>query len=174
MEFEDAISLMKADYLQNLSTAQVWADLGCGTGLFSKALSAFLPTGSKIFAIDKELQSGIISPKKDITIIFQQGDFTNMDFDFGNLAGVLMANSLHYVRNKEALIRQYADRYDCNVFLIIEYDTKIPVPMWVPYPINFESLKKLFLLQGFSSVTHLHSQHSVFHHGDIYAALIRR
>ncbi|MBE7179566.1 MAG: class I SAM-dependent methyltransferase, partial [Mucilaginibacter polytrichastri] len=31
---------------------QVWADLGCGDGLFSRALAGFLAQGSTIYAVD--------------------------------------------------------------------------------------------------------------------------
>ncbi len=35
---------------------QYWADLGCGNWTFTKALSALLPAGSQITAVDRERQ----------------------------------------------------------------------------------------------------------------------
>jgi trans-aconitate methyltransferase len=38
----------------NASTPENWADLGCGSGTFTKALIDLLPAGSHITAVNQE------------------------------------------------------------------------------------------------------------------------
>ena len=50
MKINDA-KLLLPDF--SSGQAEIWADLGCGSGTFTYALSEKLPDRSKIFAIDK-------------------------------------------------------------------------------------------------------------------------
>jgi|GEM_PF-6785554 hypothetical protein len=52
MELQNAINLIVKG-INERKTSQVWADLGAGSGLFSRALSALLAPGSTIYAVDK-------------------------------------------------------------------------------------------------------------------------
>ncbi len=54
MQLTEAKDLIRCDALEGPAAA-VWADLGCGSGLFSYALPALLPAGSTVYAIDKTL-----------------------------------------------------------------------------------------------------------------------
>ena len=66
MELGEAISLIQTDeIIQDKQTT--WADLGCGSGLFTRALAGLLYTGSTIYAIDKNISS------------FQKSSFPNND-----------------------------------------------------------------------------------------------
>ena len=52
MKFHDAVSLINhPGIMSNDNTT--WADLGCGNGLFSKALASLLRPSSAVYAIDK-------------------------------------------------------------------------------------------------------------------------
>ena len=173
MKIEEAIALLETDFWRNQKKTSIWLDLGSGSGLFSTALSDLLPPGSRIVATDKQPQSPIRSLNKEVTISFQQMNFETELVSVTEVDGIMMANSLHYVEDKLSFLNRCIKGYGARVFLIIEYDTEIPVPGWVPYPISFASLRNLFTSVGFQKIEKLHERPSVFHHGNMYAALAR-
>jgi hypothetical protein len=57
MELREAISLIQTgEIIQDKQTT--WADLGCGSGLFTRALAGMLYSDSIVYAIDKNMSSG--------------------------------------------------------------------------------------------------------------------
>lgn len=163
MQLSEAISLIKTDHLSARSglrpvhESATWADLGCGTGTFTLALAALLSAPSIIHAVDKDETAlhKIPNQYNEIIIEKQQGDFVKDNLKFENLDGILMANALHYVKNKTALIQKlqsYSHENSC--FLIVEYETDAANP-WVPYPIRFQALEELFNEAGFNVVEKL-------------------
>lgn len=156
MTVTDAIKLIE----KGISAAQPqrWADLGCGSGIFIKALASLLPRGSKVIAVDKEPQN---LPD------FIQADFINDDLPHGALDGILMANSLHYVKDKAQLFQ----RFDVPKFLIVEYDTTRSNP-WVPYPISYANLEQLAIGLGYH-IEKPATQPSRFG-GTMYSALLSK
>ncbi len=175
MEVSAAIQLIKNDRLTQQNPA-TWVDLGCGSGLFTNALASLLPPGSTVYAVDKapvRLDPALTNQEVEIKIL--QLDFIREELPWNQLDGILMANSLHYVADKTALINNLSRRLQVNGhFLIVEYDTYKPVPQWVPYPISFAKLSSLFTDAGFTSVQRLGRHPSVFGRADMYAALISR
>jgi trans-aconitate methyltransferase len=121
----------------NSNEIQRWADLGCGSGTFTRALASLLLPGSVVLAVDKEQQ--------DLPH-FIQADFTKDVLDLGGLDGILMANSFHYVKDKLTLI----GRFSPKAFLIVEYDTTRSNP-WAPYPITYNDLEVLFNRLGYQT-----------------------
>ena len=86
---------------------------------------------------------------KNISIKPVQLNFENATLPFNHLDGILMANSLHYVKNKTDLLKKIKTCLNANgCFLIVEYDMEA-ANRWVPYPISFSSLTKLFHDVGF-------------------------
>jgi len=176
MQLQDAIALIThADFKP--AGKQTWADLGCGSGLFTSALASLLQPESMIYAIDNNDSATFkkISSFNKVTIQAKRLDFVTDDLAINSLDGILMANSLHYVKDKVSFLDKAA-RYmkPANSFLIVEYDTDIPVNRWVPYPVSFQSLKKLFSEAGYTSVSKLHERKSVYNSGSIYSAVITR
>jgi ubiquinone/menaquinone biosynthesis C-methylase UbiE len=171
MKIQEAIKLIEFKP-NSVSKEQVWADLGCGSGTFTLALASLLPYKSIIYAIDKNTSSLDRIPKQydNVSIIKQQGDFEKMiPFD---LDGIIMANSLHYLSNKVSFIRKIKKHFKGkSKLLIIEYDSDAP-NTWVPYPINYISLKTLFEETGFSIVKKLGEHPSLYRRSNIYSALI--
>ncbi len=174
MELNAAIQLIQNDQL-SAQTPATWADLGCGSGLFTFALAHFLQPGSIIHAIDKDPVRLPAFPSNRVEIKTLQLDFVTKKLPFQPLDGILMANSLHYVQDKTALISQLSEYLQPDgQFLIVEYDTDTPVPQWVPYPIPFRSLQRLFAAAEYSSIEHLGEHPSVYGRANMYAALISR
>jgi trans-aconitate methyltransferase len=172
MELREAISLIQTDQITQ-ETKTTWADLGCGSGLFTRALSGLLYTGSTIYAVDKSLSSfQKNSFSNQVLVSTIESDFVKDDLNLENLDGILMANALHFVRNKKSFIEKIMPYFrDAPVFLLVEYDTDLPNP-WVPYPISFTSLKKLFSEKGFNVVKKINEKKSLYRTSDLYSVLI--
>lgn len=146
---------------------QKWADLGCGSGLFSKALLSKLHDESTLCAIDK--QPVVFS---DPRINFLTMDFEKEELPLPLLDGIMMANSFHYVKSKLRLLQKLKKHLlPDGAFLLVEYDTEIP-NRWVPYPISFSSAKSLFAQAGFDSTEKINERQSVYNSSKMYAALI--
>jgi ubiquinone/menaquinone biosynthesis C-methylase UbiE len=172
MQLQQAIDLIRNKDI-DAETASVWADLGCGSGLFTNALASLLKDESTIYAVDKNLSSfDKNSFLKNISIKPVQLNFENATLPFNHLDGILMANSLHYVKNKKEFLEKlktYLNEKAC--FLMVEYDTEISND-WVPYPISFLSIKKLFNESGFGSVTKINERPSAYNRGNLYSVMI--
>ncbi|SKA44049.1 Methyltransferase domain-containing protein [Chitinophaga eiseniae] len=170
MELKEAIQLIKADY-----TAGAWADLGCGSGLFTYALANLLPAGSTIYAVDAAPVKLTARPHPaQQKIVPLQLDFVQNTLPVEGLQGILMANSLHYVKDKQALLRQLSSRLAPGAqWIFVEYDTDV-ANAWVPYPVRRNALQQLLVAEGFSRVTFLGERPSVYRSGRMYALTAMR
>lgn len=172
MELHEGIALLQHDSLYT-GSAQVWADLGCGAGFFTKALASLLPAQSMIYAIDQKLPLPAKRAATDGVIIQPlQRDFARDDLPIEQLDGILMANSLHYVKGQVAFVqkvRRYlkADHY----FLIVEYDSERANP-WVPYPLSYRALQRCFTAAGYQTIHKLQERPPVRGFAKMYTALI--
>ncbi|MBC7828207.1 MAG: methyltransferase type 11 [Chitinophagaceae bacterium] len=152
-----------------------WADLGSGSGLFSHALASLLVPGSKIFAIDKN--TGIFERHQktnEVIIETMEADFITESLKIHDLDGILMANSLHFVAGKIDFISKlssYFAKQEC--FLIVEYDMDMSNP-WVPFPISFHSLQKLFQDLDYHFIQKIDELPSRYNRSNIYSALVKR
>lgn len=172
MELEQAIRLIQNRRIDG-DTKTVWADLGCGTGLFTQALASLLAQGSTIYAVDKS-ESALrkILSHPSITIQKVAADFIYDEMNFQNLDGILMANSLHFVKDKISFLNKISHHLKSNgCYLIVEYDMDKPNP-WVPFPISFSSLQKLFKDFGNYSIHKIHEIPSRYNRANIYSALL--
>lgn len=125
-----------------------WADLGCGEGNFTLVLSDLLGPEGSVWAVDEErralerLRERIGSRNIRTT----QADFTKpLTAAEAELDGILMANSLHFVNNKDkpSVLRSLLQLLKpSGRFLLVEYDTDRGNP-WVPHPLSFESWRRL-------------------------------
>ncbi|WP_168208770.1 trans-aconitate 2-methyltransferase [Chitinophaga sp. XS-30] len=153
------------------STSLQWADLGCGEGVFSEVLAAILPARSHITGVDKMPQLLPAVMGDNVSVSFQEADFVHDALMLPPLDGILMANALHFVQEKPALIRKLEHHFaGTKRWIIVEYDHRTPNP-WVPYPLPFRDLKQLFLHSGYQKITKTGEQRSVYG-GTMYAALI--
>ncbi len=173
MKLEEAVRLIGYEFVF-FPQKQVWADLGCGSGTFTKALAVILPGNSVIYAVDKvkSVLNNIPDRFRNSAIEKINGDFTRIQLPF-NLDGILMANSLHYIEDKDLFIKKiHMNLKEKGYFLIVEYDINISTP-WIPYPVSFNSLKKLFNEEKYS-VIKLADHPSVYRKEKIYSALIMK
>ncbi len=151
--------------------AGTWLDLGAGSGTFTLALSELLPSGSTIYAIDKDKSVLNISiPNTSNKIISVQADFDNLP-EFPVLDGILMANALHYVKDPISFLQKLLRnlRLDGS-FLLIEYDIAESSP-WVPFPIPFQKWQSISSAVGLSNPELFNKRNSLYRRGTIYAAL---
>ena len=122
MNPHDAYNLIKNANI-DITHPTRWADLGCGTGIFTRALAELLFDKSHIYAIDKAPQNFLLEVNNKITIEFIQAGFKIDDLPFSNLNGIFMANSLHFIKNKKALFQKFQPYFSGNGnFIILEYD----------------------------------------------------
>ena len=174
MEINEAAAMLKNDYI-NAAKKMIWADLGCGNGTFTLALAAMLSPGSLVYAIDTNAASlqQIPSGYKQVSIEKYKADFITDELAFANIDGILMANALHYVQSKNAFLKKVAAHLkEDGSFLIVEYNTDEPVPVWVPFPVSFTTLRDLFLNAGFSTIRQLDERPSVYGHASMYSAFV--
>jgi ubiquinone/menaquinone biosynthesis C-methylase UbiE len=162
-------------FIQNVisqsENPQIWADLGCGAGLFTIALAELLPKGSKIYAVDKVSQFFPSHTEKGVYIQFIKADIENVELDLPKLDGIIMANVLHYVKHQSKMIIGLEKYFEEEKqFILIEYDHSIS-NQWVPYPIPFSALNKLFPVDTYH-IQKIHERPSIYGQGNMYSAFI--
>jgi len=118
------------------SGVQTWSDLGAGSGLFTNALSRLLPKGSTITAIDKSKSR--IKVAEGINLTIKTADFLTRGLQESD--GILMANSLHYVKDQQVFLNSLKNV--TKRVVLVEYNTDTP-NTWVPYPISFNTLRSI-------------------------------
>ena len=153
----------------------VWADLGSGSGAFTLALADLIGPKGHIYSVDKdrsalrEQERAMRSRFSSTTVHYLTADFTQR-LDLPPLDGIVMANSLHYVRKKDPvlqLVRGYLK--PGGRLLIVEYNADRG-NMWVPYPFSYRTWETLAQENGFVSTQLLATVPSRFF-GEIYSAV---
>lgn len=152
-----------------------WADLGSGGGAFTLALADLVGPTGQIYSVDKD-RSALRQQEREMrsrfpsTIVsYLVADFTQR-LDLPPLDGIVMANSLHFLRHKDPtlqLIRSYLKPH--GRLIIVEYNADRG-NMWVPYPFSYGTWEKLAKQNGFASTQLLASVPSRFF-GEIYSAM---
>jgi ubiquinone/menaquinone biosynthesis C-methylase UbiE len=174
MELNAAIKLIDNNYL-NKDIPEIWADLGCGNGLFTKALATLLVDGSTIYAIDKAdiFHADNRVSKSNTSVIFRKLDIEKEELKLPPLDGILMANVLHYVKDKGSFLEKLKRILKPEgAFILVEYDTDIPVSHWVPFPVSFNAAVQLFRQAGYKKIEKSGSRASLFQHSNLYSAII--
>ena len=158
-----------------------WADLGAGSGTFTRALARLLgPTGS-IYAVDRDTSAGeslrrstargaspIVPVLADLTRPFELPGL-----DGASLDGMLIANTLHFLRDADAVLaRLVAWVRPGGRVVLIEYDRRA-ASRWVPYPIPIVRLPTLARAAGLSTPAITATRPSAFG-GTLYVAAADR
>lgn len=153
----------------------VWADLGSGTGAFTLALADLIGPEGMIYSVDKSA-GAIKEQEREMRIRFPGASVRYIVADFTQrlnmppLDGVVMANSLHYVKQKDALVQLVCSYLKPHGrFILVEYNVDRG-NMWVPYPLSFGTWESLARKNGFTSTQLLATVPSRFL-GSMYSAL---
>ncbi|MCF3111286.1 class I SAM-dependent methyltransferase [Niabella sp. CC-SYL272] len=163
MDIGEARSLIKDLPLPSGKPLQ-WADLGCGSGTFTYALYSLLPPGSVVYAFDKNIQR-----LHEPGIRFIQLNFETAALPVPPLSGILMANSLHYIKDPQALIARLRQQLEpAGMLVLVEYDT-LTANKWVPFPVPLLKAKQLASRCGFRNFHLMGTRPSVYHGGGMYA-----
>lgn len=149
------------------SRGGTWADLGAGEGAFTAALADLLGPGADITAVDRNAGSlrrlreevGKRFPSIGVKIVV--ADFTR-PLDLSGLDGVVMANSLHFVRNKGPVLESVRDMLrPGGALVVVEYGADRGNP-WVPHPFSFPTWERLAAEAGFERTRRLETIPSRF------------
>jgi ubiquinone/menaquinone biosynthesis C-methylase UbiE len=143
-----------------------WADLGSGEGAFTLALAEVVGPEAHIVAVDKDRRALRALDGRFETVV---ADFTR-PLDLRDLDGVVMANSLHYVRDKQPVLESVRAMLKPGARLIVvEYGTDRG-NTWVPYPFTYAQWEKLAERAGFTNTRLLSTVPSRWL-GTIYSAV---
>jgi trans-aconitate methyltransferase len=172
MEITEAKALLDPAF-KAMTVDVRWADLGCGQGTFTVALAYLLGQGSAIYAFDKDYQQIRRDAVPSVDIQFTKLDFVQETLPVTNLDGILMANSLHYVKDKMPFVERVLNHLKSKgQIILVEYDMERQNE-WVPYPISFESLKKTFS-SHFTHIRKLGERNSIYRKGKLYSCVMKR
>ena len=155
-----------------------WADLGAGEGAFMRALAELLGPGAHITAVDRDrhvlsaLSQSMGKRFPQTFLEVQVADFTK-PLGLKNLDGVVMANSLHFVRDKRPVLQAVMAMLKASGRLIlVEYGADRGNP-WVPHPMTFATWSRTAEEAGLVGTVLLHTVPSRYF-GSMYSAVSRR
>jgi ubiquinone/menaquinone biosynthesis C-methylase UbiE len=153
-----------------------WADLGAGTGAFSLALRDLAGPGTVIHAVDRDA-AALSELRRRMELLAPGTVLHLLEADFARplplppLDGIIAANAIHYVADREALLRRWRGYLKpAGRLIIVEYDTDRG-NRWVPYPVSWAALPALARSAGFSGPTLLGMRPSRYL-DRLYAALL--
>jgi ubiquinone/menaquinone biosynthesis C-methylase UbiE len=150
-----------------------WADLGAGEGAFTLALADLLGDGAKITAVDRDAVAlRVLASKARPGVETKRADFTH-PVVLSDLDGVVMANSLHFVRDKAPVLAAVREMLrPGGAFIVVEYDTDRG-NTWVPHPFSYQRWEHMALDAGFERTRLLYTVHSRWL-GSMYSAISYR
>ena len=176
MEQEEAVALIGAAVTDVGGT---WADLGAGTGTFSRALASLIGPSGDVYAVDRDthaLQTLHRAPQDAASAAIRTvvGDFTE-PVELPPLDGVVLANALHFVpyADQARVLGQVALYLAVRAsIVIVEYERRAANP-YVPFPIGFDALGGL-ARECELGVPRLLATRPSRYRGSIYSAVITR
>jgi ubiquinone/menaquinone biosynthesis C-methylase UbiE len=153
----------------------VWADIGCGDGIFTVALYTLIGSEGEIYAVDKSqraltaLVRHLAESYPDAKLHLVRADFTR-PLALPPLDGLLMANALHFVKEKRPVLARLAGRLKPGGRLIVvEYNTS-QSNYAVPHPLDEDGFLKLAHEAGLREARILAKIPSTYL-GEMYAGL---
>jgi ubiquinone/menaquinone biosynthesis C-methylase UbiE len=173
MDHHDHVNLLRP---ANLVPGGTWADLGAGSGAFTLALRELVGPEAKLYAVDRD-RSRLGELEQAWRTHFGEpaglhllcADFT-LPLDIPLLDGILMANSLHFYKEKLGVLRHAGSfQKPGGTLLLVEYNVDSG-NLWVPYPLSFGTYQALAPRAGFSEPRLLATHSSSFLRG-FYSAL---
>jgi len=156
-------------------TGGTWADFGSGRGAFTLALADLIGLDGTIYSIDRsgealrDQEREMKARFPGVTVHYRREDF-NSPMKLPALDGVVMANALHFQRDKErtlGVVQSYLKPH--GKLILVEYNTDRG-NTWVPYPLSFDVWLRLAQRCGFSETRLLTRAPSSFL-GEFYSAV---
>ena len=177
MDHTDHVNLLRPAALPPGGT---WADFGAGSGAFTLALRELVGPTAGIYAVDKDrgslrqLEQQYRSRFGDTASLhILHADFSR-PLDLPELDGALLANSLHFFRDKDTILRQVRSYLKpSGRLLIVEYNVDSG-NLWVPHPFSFDTWSALAPRAGFTEPRLLATHPSRFLHEFYSAVCIRK
>lgn len=176
MNDRDAVALLRPAVVA--PAGAVWADLGAGTGVFTRALAALLGPDAAIHAVDADASAlravsawaGGLRGGPSVTVT--RGDVSR-PLALPPLDGVVMANVLHFLPDQPAALSLVASYLRPGGRLVlVEYEGRRPNP-WVPHPVSIARFRDLAAGAGFTAPAVVATRPSAYG-GDLYVATADR
>lgn len=174
MNHKDHVSLLQDGIPKE---GGVWADLGSGAGAFTLALADILGTNGRIYSVDRNSlalrrqEHYMVALYPNVRLHYLNLDFTlPLPLDKETLDGIVMANSLHFLPEKDdtlKLVRSYLK--PSGRLIIVEYN-RDRGNIWVPHPFSYATWEDLSQRAGFTHTRQLSARPSSFM-GEIYSAV---
>jgi SAM-dependent methyltransferase len=162
------------------SAGASWADLGAGTGTFTRVLAEILGPMATIYAVERDEDAlGALRDRAAAghagaaRIVVVEADFTK-SLSLPRLSGIIAANALHFVSSdtQAGLLSRLAALLEpSGRIILVEYDRDHGNP-YVPFPISRARLQRLALEADLgvpSFVASLPSQYG----GELYSAVLK-
>lgn len=152
-----------------------WADLGAGSGNFTRVLSDLVGPAGVIYAVDRSahaLRMLMLSlPWPGGTTIRPVVADIRHQLNLPPLDGVLLANVLHFVEDQPALLGRLARALlPHGKCVVVEYELTHNLG-WTPFPVPFERWALLVAAVGFKSTHRIGRRRSPRTGIEMYAAL---
>jgi ubiquinone/menaquinone biosynthesis C-methylase UbiE len=171
MNHQDHVRLLRNGVTE---TGGIWADLGAGDGAFTLALAELIGDTGTIYAVDRDegslrrLAKAMQGQFPNVTLHTVTGNFER-PLQLPPLDGIVMANSLHFIRDKKAtLVRVRSYLKPTGKLLMVEYNAD-QGNVWVPYPFSYPAWQRMSSENGFGHTELLATYPSRFLR-EIYAA----
>jgi ubiquinone/menaquinone biosynthesis C-methylase UbiE len=177
MNHHDHVNLLRPGILRpgNAHPGGIWADFGSGRGAFTLALADLIGPEGLIYSVDKshsaldQQQRVLHSRFPEVEAHYLKADFTRR-LDLPPLDGLVVANALHFLRNKDKTVALLRDTLrPGGRFLVVEYNADRG-NHWVPHPFSYATWQTIARRNGLQRTELMATTPSSFL-GEFYAAV---
>jgi len=176
MNQQDAIALLRAAI--PAADGETWADLGAGSGVFTRALATLVGAGGHVIAVDRDarglaaIRAWAARERGGAGVTVREADVA-APLELPVLDGVVMANVLHFIADAPGALGRIVERMRPGGRLVlIEYESRRPSP-WVPYPVSAARFADLAAGAGLTPPRIAATRPSAYG-GELYVAVCER
>lgn len=154
MVHRDHVSLIE----KSIKKGGIWADFGSGEGAFTLALRDVAGEDVEIYSIDAD--SHALQKQKNYfahdypgtSIQYIHANFTSQ-LEIPKLDGIIMANSLHYLKDQTQFLVKIKDYLKPEgKLVIVEYNTN-KGNTWVPYALAYKKFHEIAKEAGYKNIS---------------------